>query len=145
VAAVDEVLELVSLHDVGRKDFDGDSRIIRLVHGSIRHELCIGSGQDTVEEALDCGNVGGGRINVSWVLERLPRCVGTWRIVRLQGIVADKVHVSVPDVVCGRLSWANFVGGGLDPVGSVRAGADFFVFKGSAGGWIDDGVGAMDR
>jgi hypothetical protein len=29
-------------------------------------------------------------------------------------------------------------------IGSVRAGADFFVFKGSAGGWIDDGVGAVE-
>jgi hypothetical protein len=33
---------------------------------------------------------------------------------------------------------ANFVGGGLDPVGGVGAGAKLCVFKGSASGWIDD-------
>jgi hypothetical protein len=53
--------------------------------------------------------------------------------------------VSVPDVVCGRLPWANFVGGGLDPVGSVGAEAELFVFKGSAGDKIDDGVGAVEK
>jgi hypothetical protein len=33
---------------------------------------------------------------------------------------------------------SNFVVGGLDPVGSVGARAELFVFKGSAGEWIDD-------
>ena len=40
---------------------------------------------------------------------------------------------------------ANFVGGGLDPIGSVGPGVDLFVFKGSAGGWIDDSVGAVRK
>jgi hypothetical protein len=59
--------------------------------------------------------------------------------------MSDKVHVSVPEVICGRLPCANFVGGGLEPVGSVGAGAELSVFKGSPGGWIDDGVGAVER
>jgi hypothetical protein len=35
---------------------------------------------------------------------------------------------------------AKSVGGGLDPVGGVGAGAELFVLKGSAGGWNDDSV-----
>jgi hypothetical protein len=41
VAAVNELLELVLLHDAGRKDFDGDSRVIRLIHGSLRVESLV--------------------------------------------------------------------------------------------------------
>ena len=54
------------------------------------------------------------------------------------------MHVSVPNIVFGRLPWLNFVGGGLDPVASIGARAELFVFKGSAGGWIDEGVGAVE-
>ena len=38
---------------------------------------------------------------------------------------------------------STFIVGGLDPVGNVGAEAELFVFKGSASGWIDDGVGAV--
>jgi hypothetical protein len=40
---------------------------------------------------------------------------------------------------------STFAVGGLDIVGSVGARAELFVFKGSAGGWIDDGVGAARK
>jgi hypothetical protein len=72
---MNEVLELVSLHEAGRKDFDGDSHILVLDHGSVEvfdvdhHEFCIGSRQDAVEEELGCFNHGGGNANtnVAWV------------------------------------------------------------------------------
>jgi hypothetical protein len=47
-----------------------------------------------------------------------------------QSLAADKMHGSVPNVACGRLGEASaFVGGGLDPVGIVEAGAKLFVFS----------------
>jgi hypothetical protein len=73
MSVVDEGIELVLLYDVGRNDFDGDSHVFVMVHGSVqvrlfdvdRHGFCIGNGQDAVEEALGCGNVGGGITNIS--------------------------------------------------------------------------------
>ena len=74
MSVVDEGLGLVLLHDAGRNNFDGDSHVSVMVHGSVqvkvfdvdRHEFCIGNGQDAIEEALGCGNVGGGSTKVSW-------------------------------------------------------------------------------
>ena len=76
---VDEGLELVLLHDVGRDDFDMDSHVFVTVHGSVqvkvfdvdRHEFGIGIGQDAVKEALGCGNVGGVNTDVSWVFDEV--------------------------------------------------------------------------
>jgi hypothetical protein len=50
-----------------------------MVHGSVRvkvfdvdrHEFCIGSGLDAVEEELDGGSVGKGSTNVFWVLDEV--------------------------------------------------------------------------
>jgi hypothetical protein len=57
--------------------------------------------------------------------------------------VAEKVHVFGPahclwEIELGEVT--HFVGSGLDPVSVIRTGAERIVFKGSAGGWIDDGV-----
>jgi hypothetical protein len=44
------------------------------VFGVDRHEFCIGSGEDAVEEALGCGNVGGGSTSPGYWM-RLPPTV----------------------------------------------------------------------
>jgi hypothetical protein len=57
VSVVDEVLKLVLLHaGMIRNDFDGDSHVLVLVHGSVEvfdvdhHEFCIRIEQAAVEE-----------------------------------------------------------------------------------------------
>jgi hypothetical protein len=75
MSMVYEGLELVFLHDAGRRD----AHEFVTAHGSVqvkvfdvdRLEVGIGSGQDAVEEALDCGYIGGGSTNDSWVFDEV--------------------------------------------------------------------------
>jgi hypothetical protein len=62
--------------------------------------------------------------------------------------VADKVHgfgagVYVREITLSKA--ANFVGGGLDSVGSIGPGAELFVLKRRTGGGIDHGVGTVKK
>jgi hypothetical protein len=67
------------LHDAGGDNFDRNSHVFVTVYGSVqvkvfdvdRHEFGIGSGQDAIEETLGCCDVGGGRINVSLVIDEV--------------------------------------------------------------------------
>jgi hypothetical protein len=79
VAVVDEGSELVLFHDAVRDDFDRDSHVLVLVHGSVQvevldvdgHEFGVGSGLDAVEEELGCSLVGGGGADVAVVLNEV--------------------------------------------------------------------------
>jgi hypothetical protein len=73
---------------------------------------------------------------------------GAWAISHWQDLVAAKVYGfgadgGVREIALGEA--ANFVGGGLDPVGSIGAGAELFVLGRSVGGRIDDSVVAVGQ
>jgi hypothetical protein len=62
--------------------------------------------------------------------------------------VADKVHGFGADVYVREITLreaANFVGGGLDSVGSIGTGAELFLLKRITCGGIDDGVGTVKK
>jgi hypothetical protein len=75
----------------------------------------------------------------------MRRYVGRFPVGRALWLIKYSVPLSMwlREITLGEA--ADFVGGGLDPVGSIGAGAELFVLKRSAGGRIDDGVGTAKK
>jgi hypothetical protein len=108
----------------------------RSVHGSVQVEVfdadrrafCVWSEQDAIEEALGCGNAGGGSLNVSYMLGEVATngeadafgCCLLWSYFGNdaqvgghrpagRGLWLINCMVSVPVVVCGRLPWRRLI------------------------------------
>ena len=95
------------------------------VFGVVRHEKCVESGHDAVEEVLCCGDVGGRSANVSRKLNRFwQRCACTVDWAAACWLI--KRTVSVPNVMCGGFGEAAELVG-LNPGCGVRTGAQLFV------------------
>jgi hypothetical protein len=96
-----------------------------MVHGGVqveifdadRHVFCIGSGWDPLQEALGCDDGGSGSTSVSRIWGRLPQKIDLMRLVS----AFSGLSLATMGLVA--------VVGGLDPVGSIGAGAEFWYSR----------------